>query len=91
MGDILEYERSGGYVTVANYEKDQTRDWLEKNRRLRKQSSIDELTSAEKQQQYIRRYPTKDDIELEARKTYLLFAITNNDKYKVNSYRFTKK
>ncbi len=87
-GDIIAYERPGGYLPVAQYEKGEIPESLAKRKALRQKSSTPELSPQDKEKKLVRRYFTKDDIEIEAGKTYLLYTINSSDKTK--TYRFTK-
>lgn len=87
-GDVISYERPGGYLPVAQYEKGEVSESLAKRKALRQKSNIPELSQQDKEKKLIRRYFTKDDIEIKPGKTYLFYAINNTNKLK--TYRFTK-
>lgn len=87
-GDAIDYERTGGYVPVAQYEKGEAPESLAKRKALRQKSGTPELSAEEKTKKLVRKYNTKNDIEIEAGKTYLLYTI--NDTNKLKTYRFTK-
>ena len=87
-GDIVSYERPGGYLPVAQYEKGEVSESLAKRKALRQKSNIPELSQQDKEKKLIRRYFTKDDIEIKPGKTYLLYTINSTNKLK--TYRFTK-
>lgn len=87
-GDVVSYERTGGYVPVTQYEKGEGSESLAKRKALRQESHIPELSQQDKEKKLIRRYFTKDDIEIKPGKTYLFYAINNTNK--LRTYRFTK-
>lgn len=87
-GDVVSYERTGGYVPVVQYEKGEAPESLAKRKALRQKSGTPELSAQDKEKKLVRHFFTKNDIELEAGKTYLLYAINNTNKLK--TYRFTK-
>ena len=82
----MSYERSGGYMTVANYEKSLAKEELEKQRYLRRQAGAKELTNEEKVTKYIRTFATKNDKELTPGKTYKIYAKNNDNKTLTNSF-----
>lgn len=87
-GNVISYERPGGYLSVAQYEKGEVPESLAKRKALRQKSNIPELSQQDKEKKLIRRYFTKDDIEIKPGKTYLFYAINSTNKLK--TYRFTK-
>ena len=87
-GDVVSYERTGGYVPVIQYEKGKVPESLAKRKALRQKSDTPELSIQDKEKKLVRRFFTKNDIEIEAGKTYLLYTINSTNKLK--TYRFTK-
>lgn len=87
-GDVVSYERTGGYVPVVQYEKGEAPESLAKRKALRQKSGTPELSAQDKEKKLVRHFFTKNDIELEAGKTYLLYTINSTNKLK--TYSFTK-